>query len=49
LSDPTSEEIVEENQELSAKQKIIIAIAAFTANGDLEKLRLALSEGWLWI
>lgn len=36
---------MDENQELSAQQKNIIAIAAFTAKGDLEKLRKALSEG----
>ncbi len=36
---------MEENRNLSAKQKSIIPIAAFTANGDLEKLRTALSEG----
>ena len=39
---------MEENQALSAKQKSIIAIAAFTANGDLEKLRTALIEGLDW-
>lgn len=32
---------MEENRNLNAKQKSIIAIAAFTANGDLEKLRTA--------
>ena len=36
---------MEGNQALSAKQKSIVAIAAFTANGDLEKLRTALTEG----
>ena len=36
---------MEGNQALSAKQKSIIAIAAFTANGELEKLRTALNEG----
>jgi 4-carboxymuconolactone decarboxylase len=30
---------------LSAKQRSIIPIAAFTANGDMEKLRTALHEG----
>jgi 4-carboxymuconolactone decarboxylase len=33
------------HQALSAKQHSIIPIAAFTANGDLEKLRPALHEG----
>jgi 4-carboxymuconolactone decarboxylase len=33
------------NQALSTKQQSIIPIAAFTANGDLEKLRTALNEG----
>jgi 4-carboxymuconolactone decarboxylase len=33
------------NQALSAKQQSIIPIAAFTANGDLEKLRPALHAG----
>lgn len=31
--------------DLNAKQENIIAIAAFTANGDLQKLRTALNEG----
>jgi len=30
---------------LNAKQQGIIPIAAFTANGDLEKLKVALNEG----
>jgi len=33
------------NQALSTKQQSIIPIAAFTANGDLEKLKTALQEG----
>ena len=33
------------NQTLDAKQQSIVPIAAFTANGDLEKLRTALNEG----
>src|ERR687894_3028808 len=33
------------HQALSAKQRSIIPIAAFTANGDMEKLRTALNEG----
>src|SRR2546430_11745926 len=33
------------NQALSAKQQRIIPIAAFTANGEMEKLRTALHEG----
>ena len=32
-------------QALSAKQQSIIPIAAFTANGDLEKLKKALVDG----
>ena len=34
-----------EHQMLNAKQASIIPIAAFTANGDLEKLKTALQEG----
>ena len=33
------------NQALSAKQQSIVPIAAFTANGDLQKLKTALNEG----
>ena len=33
------------NQALNAKQQSIIPIAAFTATGDMEKLRTALNEG----
>jgi len=33
------------NQALNTKQQNMIPIAAFTANGDLEKLRTALNEG----
>jgi alkylhydroperoxidase/carboxymuconolactone decarboxylase family protein YurZ len=33
------------NQALSAKQQAIVPIAAFTANGDLERLKTALHEG----
>ncbi len=33
------------NQALSTKQQSIIPIAAFTANGDLDKLKSALAEG----
>lgn len=33
------------DQALDAKQQSIVPIAAFTANGDLEKLRKALNEG----
>jgi 4-carboxymuconolactone decarboxylase len=36
---------METNQALNAKQQSIIPIAAFTANGDLGKLRTALNEG----
>ncbi len=32
-------------QTLSARQQSIIPIAAFTANGDLDKLKTALQEG----
>jgi len=33
------------NQALSPKQQSIITIAAFTANGDQQKLKTALNEG----
>ena len=33
------------NQALSTKQQSIVPIAAFTANGDLDKLRTALNDG----
>lgn len=33
------------NQGLNAKQEKIVTIAAFTANGDLQKLKTALNEG----
>jgi 4-carboxymuconolactone decarboxylase len=33
------------NQALSTKQQSIVPIAAFTANGDLDKLKTALQEG----
>ncbi len=36
---------MDKNQALSAKQKSIIPIAAFTANGNMEKLKTALNEG----
>ena len=36
---------MEANQALTKKQQCIIPIAAFTANGDLEKLKTALEEG----
>jgi 4-carboxymuconolactone decarboxylase len=36
---------MDKNQVLSAIQKSIIPIAAFTANGDMEKLKTALNEG----
>ena len=32
-------------QALSSKQQSIVTISAFTANGDLEKLKTALNEG----
>lgn len=35
----------DKNQALSARQRSIIPIAAFTATGDMEKLRPALNEG----
>ena len=35
----------EPNKSLSAKQQGIIPIAAYTANGDLQQLKLALNEG----
>ncbi len=34
-----------DTQKLSPKQQSIVAISAFTANGDLEKLKTALNEG----
>lgn len=34
-----------ENEDLNATQKGIVTIAAFTANGDLQKLKTALNEG----
>ena len=37
-------QIMDANQALSSKQQRIIPIAAFTANGDMEKLRTALHE-----
>lgn len=36
---------MEKNQALSAKQQAIVPIAAFTANGNMEKLKSALNEG----
>lgn len=36
---------MDKNQVLSAKQQSIIPIAAFTANGNMEKLETALNEG----
>lgn len=36
---------MDEDQALSAKQQSIIPIAAFTANGNMEKLKSALNEG----
>ena len=33
------------NDELNAKQQSIVAISAYTANGDLEKLKISLNEG----
>ena len=36
---------MDKNQALSAKQQGIITIAAFTASGDMEKLKTALNEG----
>jgi 4-carboxymuconolactone decarboxylase len=36
---------MDKNQTLSAKQQSIVPIAAFTANGDLQKLKTALSDG----
>jgi 4-carboxymuconolactone decarboxylase len=38
-------ENMDANQALNAKQRSIIPIAAFTANGDIERLRTALNEG----
>ncbi|MDR3581562.1 MAG: carboxymuconolactone decarboxylase family protein [Oryzomonas sp.] len=36
---------MDKNQALSAKQQGIVTIAAFTAKGDMEKLKSALNEG----
>ena len=36
---------MDKNQALSAKQQGIVSIAAFTANGDLDRLKPALHEG----
>src|SRR5512135_478888 len=36
---------MDKNQTLSAAQKSIIPIAAFTANGDMKKLKTALNDG----
>lgn len=33
------------NEGLNAKQEQMVAIAAFTAKGDLEQLKTALNEG----
>ena len=33
------------NQDLTAKQQAMVTIAAFTANGNMEKLKTALNEG----
>lgn len=33
------------SQDLNGKQKGIVVVAAFTANGDMEKLKVALNEG----
>ena len=38
-------ENMDANQALNAKQRSIIPIAAFTADGDMERLRTALNEG----
>jgi 4-carboxymuconolactone decarboxylase len=40
-----AQEIMDANQALSAKQQSIVPIAAFTATGDLERLKTALNEG----
>lgn len=36
---------IDKNPVLSAKQQAVVPIAAFTANGDLERLKIALNEG----
>jgi 4-carboxymuconolactone decarboxylase len=38
-------EDMDKNQALSARQQSIITIAAFTANGDMKKLKTAFNEG----
>src|SRR5271166_1238098 len=40
-----SKETVVKAEALSVKQQCIVRIAAFTANGDLSKLRTAIGEG----
>jgi 4-carboxymuconolactone decarboxylase len=35
------------NPGLNAKQEKIVTIAAFTAKGDLPKLKTALKKGWM--
>ena len=36
---------MEKNKALNAKQQRIVPIAAYTANGDMHKLKTALNEG----
>lgn len=36
---------MESRQDLTAKQQSIVPIAAFTANGDMERLKTVLNEG----
>lgn len=42
---PSETQSMDKNQALSAKQQSIVSIAAFTATGDLERLKTALNEG----
>ncbi len=41
----TEAQHMDANRALSAKQQSIVPIAAFTASGDLQKLKTALNEG----
>lgn len=40
-----SQSVIESNKALTAKQRSIIPIAAYTANGELQQLKSALNEG----
>ncbi|HWR42254.1 hypothetical protein [Sporomusa sp.] len=42
---PASQAQSKNNPDLNAKQQNVVTIAAFTTNGNLEKLKIALNEG----